>query len=93
MDVLSDHAAKAKKGKELPKLAFPVIRFHDLRHSAATVLLAQVEPAVDHGVARKFSGALHDADLRARAPRGSVFACYQNARNSESNARCYEDCF
>ncbi len=32
---------KAKNGEEAPKLAFPAIRFHDLRHSAATILLAQ----------------------------------------------------
>jgi integrase len=33
---------KAKrKGEEPPKLDFPPIRFHDLRHSAATLLLAQ----------------------------------------------------
>lgn len=30
-----------KKGEESPKLTFPKIRFHDLRHSAATLLLAQ----------------------------------------------------
>lgn len=29
------------KGAEAPKLPFPPIRFHDLRHSAATLLLAQ----------------------------------------------------
>ena len=35
---------KAKKGKEPPTPQtpqFPAIRFHDLRHSAATILLAQ----------------------------------------------------
>jgi len=32
---------KAKKGQEAPVPAFPAIRFHDLRHSAATILLAQ----------------------------------------------------
>jgi integrase len=30
-----------KEGEEPPKLPFPKIRFHDLRHSAATLLLAQ----------------------------------------------------
>lgn len=30
-----------KDGEDPPKLAFPKIRFHDLRHSAATLLLAQ----------------------------------------------------
>jgi len=30
-----------KKGEQPPKLPFPPIRFHDLRHSAATLLLAQ----------------------------------------------------
>jgi integrase len=30
-----------KPGEESPKLAYPKIRFHDLRHSAATLLLAQ----------------------------------------------------
>jgi integrase len=29
------------EGTQAPKLAFPPIRFHDLRHSAATLLLAQ----------------------------------------------------
>jgi integrase len=32
---------KAKKGEQAPKLAFPAINFHALRHSAATLLLAQ----------------------------------------------------
>jgi len=32
---------KAKPGKEPVKLPFPPIRFHDLRHSTATILLAQ----------------------------------------------------
>jgi integrase len=30
-----------REGEEPPKLPFPPIRFHDLRHSAATLLLAQ----------------------------------------------------
>lgn len=30
-----------KEAEEPPKLSFPPIRFHDLRHSAATLLLAQ----------------------------------------------------
>ncbi len=30
-----------KEGEEPPVLPFPKIRFHDLRHSAATLLLAQ----------------------------------------------------
>jgi len=30
-----------RKGEQAPKLPFPPIRFHDLRHSAATLLLAQ----------------------------------------------------
>jgi integrase len=30
-----------EKGGKPPKLPFPKIRFHDLRHSAATLLLAQ----------------------------------------------------
>jgi len=32
---------KAKPGEESIKLPFPPIRFHDLRHSTATILLAQ----------------------------------------------------
>jgi integrase len=32
---------KAKPGEEPVKLPFPAIRFHDLRHSCATILLAQ----------------------------------------------------
>jgi integrase len=44
-DLLRDYYVitrpKAKNGHEAPKLAFPPIRFHDLRHSAATLLLAQ----------------------------------------------------
>jgi integrase len=32
---------KAKEGEDPVKLKFPAIRFHDLRHSAATLLLAQ----------------------------------------------------
>jgi integrase len=44
-DLLRDYYAitrpKAKKGDATPKLPFPPIRFHDLRHSAATLLLAQ----------------------------------------------------
>jgi integrase len=44
-DLLRDYYAitrpKAKKGEQPRKLAFPAIRFHDLRHSAATLLLAQ----------------------------------------------------
>ena len=44
-DLLRDYYAitrpKARKGEEPPKLPFPAIRFHDLRHSAATLLLAQ----------------------------------------------------
>ena len=45
-DLLRDYYAitrpKPKKGQpEQPKPKFPAIRFHDLRHSAATRLLAQ----------------------------------------------------
>ncbi len=45
-DLLRDYYAitrpKPKKGQPEPaKLKFPAIRFHDLRHSAATLLLAQ----------------------------------------------------
>jgi len=44
-DLLRDYYAitrpKPKKGEQPPKLPFPAIRFHDLRHSAATLLLAQ----------------------------------------------------
>jgi integrase len=44
-DLLREYYAiarpKAKKGWEPPKVKFPAIRFHDLRHSAATLLLAQ----------------------------------------------------
>src|ERR1043165_4131929 len=44
-DLLRDYYRIARpktiKGKEAPVLKFPPIRFHDLRHSAATILLAQ----------------------------------------------------
>jgi integrase len=36
---------KTKPGQEPVKLPFPSIRFHDLRHSTATILLAQGVPA------------------------------------------------
>jgi integrase len=44
-DLLRDYYAitrpMPKKGEQPRKLPFPAIRFHDLRHSAATLLLAQ----------------------------------------------------
>jgi integrase len=44
-DLLRDYYAitkpKAKPGEPKAELQFPAIRFHDLRHSAATLLLAQ----------------------------------------------------
>jgi integrase len=44
-DLLRDYYAitkpKAKPGEPKPEPKFPAIRFHDLRHSAATLLLAQ----------------------------------------------------
>jgi len=44
-DLLRDYYAitrpKAKEGGKPPEPKFPAIRFHDLRHSAATLLLAQ----------------------------------------------------
>ena len=53
-----------KKRKLLPRL-----RFHDLRHSAATLLLAGSAPAVHHGTARPFEHHPHDEHLRARPRR------------------------
>jgi integrase len=45
-DLLRDYYAitrpkPEKEGEKPPELPFPSIRFHDLRHSAATLLLAQ----------------------------------------------------
>jgi len=43
------------------------IRFHDLRHSCATLLLAQgVHPRVDHGDSRALADRREDEPLRAR---------------------------
>jgi len=62
---------KPKKGAPPLKMAFPPIRFHDLRHSAATLLLAQgVRSALRDGIIGPFQGGFYDANLRTRAPRG-----------------------
>jgi integrase len=61
-DLLRDYYAitrpKAKKGRELPEPKFPAIRFHDLRHSAATLLLAQ-------GVSARYMGVRHRSGSQA----------------------------
>jgi integrase len=70
-DLLRDYYAitrpKPKKGEQAPKPPFPAIRFHDLRHSAATLLLAQgVSPRYIADLLGHSQVSLHIADVYPR---------------------------